>query len=302
MPKNLSCRLLTPLMLLSLSMVLSAQLALRLTPDKQRYQCFEPVVVRLTISNVSGNTLEFGGDTRATQGKVNFIVDRVSGRHSRKFSNMSNPAATLKLAPGETKELKLILNQYFDMQQEDNYTIRATVSHGRLPRTHISDPVRIDIRDGFVIATRNIGLPSKSNSDVIKPVQINLMRFSDVDEEIYSLRAEDEENVYAVLRLGPYINGHKPQLELDDSCLFHALLQIRSRLYAYYIFGFEGRNMKLLQKRFYVSADGIPPRLSKSNGYLRITHARLARNGVDYFEETGAPASAPAAAPADAKR
>ena len=294
MTKVFSTRILTPLVLLAMSAMLSAQLALRLTPDKQRYLRYEPITVRLTVSNISGNTLIFGGDTRATSGNIHFQLDRTSGRHSRQFSSMTNPAATLKLAPGESKELKVILNQHYDMQQEDNYTIRAIVDHGRLPKAHISEAIRIEVGDGLPIAVRNIGLPSTSNSDVIKSVMITLLRFTDTAEDIYCLRAEDEQNVYAVFRLGSYIDGEKPQMELDDSCLLHTLLQIRPRLFAYFIFGFEGRNMKLLQKRFYVSADGFPPTLNKSSGYLRVEHARLARKGIDYIENDGNPADIPA--------
>ena len=106
----------------------------------------------------------------------------------------------------------------------------------------------------------------------------------DLDEDIYALRAEDTENVYATFRLGSFIDGEKPQVEVDGNSLVHILLQIRPRLFVYFVFGFRGRNLRLLQKRFYTSADGIPPTLSKTTGYFRVEPGRIAREGVDYIE------------------
>lgn len=274
-------------LLLLVTSVASAQIALRLTSDKQRYLRFEPVVLTLGVTNISGNTLDFTGSTRDRMGSIGFRVERTSGRHARQFGSIVNPTQGLKLAPGESRELQITINQFFDMQNEDSYTIRAQLEHGRINRIHISDEIRLEIHDGTPIAKRNIGLPAKNYTDVIKSLEISLLRFTDLDEDIYCLRAEDDENVYAVYRLGAFIDGEKPQMELDDSSLLHLLLQIRPRLFTYYIFGFEGRNMRLLQKRFYVSADGAPPTLTRASGYLRIAHARLAREGVDYVEADG---------------
>ena len=142
----------------------------------------------------------------------------------------------------------------------------------------------VDVQEGLEIAYKNIGLPSKSKNDVIKTIRLSLLRFSDVDEDIYCFRAEDDENVYAVHRLGSFIEGQPPQMEIDDSRMIHLLLQIRPRLYAYFIFGFRERSVELLQKRFYMSSDGAPPSLSMATGYLRIEHGRLAIEGVDYYE------------------
>ncbi|MBQ4480816.1 MAG: hypothetical protein II943_09275 [Victivallales bacterium] len=273
------------LVLFSLSMHVFAQIALRLEAEKSRYLCFEPVHVFLTVSNLSGNTLIFNGDTRGTQGSISFKIECSSGRHCKAVASLGNPADELQLAPGESKKLDIIINQFYNFQREDVYNVTAMLDHGRLPRTHVSQPIQITVQDGLPILVKNIGLPSETKDEsVIKAIQLSLLRFSDVDEDIYALRAEDVENVYATFRLGPYIDGEKPQLEVDGNSLVHVLVQVRPKLYIYFVFSFHGRNMQLIQKRFYTSADGIPPTLSKSTGYFRVEHARLAREGIDYVE------------------
>ena len=276
------------LLLLSLMLGIhaSAQIALQLEAQKSRYLCFEPVHVLLTVSNLSGNTLVFDGDTRAKQGSISFKIDCTSGRNCKAIANLGNPADGLQLAPGESKTLDIILNQFFNFQREDVYNVTAMLNHGRLPRTHVSLPVQIEVQDGLPILVRNIGLPAEGGNEeiVIKSIQLSLLRFSDVDEDIYALRAEDTENVYATFRLGSYIDGEKPQLEVDGNSLVHVLVQVRPKLFIYFVFRFRGRNMQLIQKKFYVSADGVPPTLSKTEGYFRIEHGRIAQEGIDYVE------------------
>jgi len=264
---------------------LSAQIALQFETEKPRYLCYEPVHVHLTVSNLSGNTLIFDGDTPSTRGSISFKIECSSGRHCKAIASLGNPANGLRLAPGESKSLDIILNQFYNLQREDVYNVTALLNHGRLPRTHISQPIQIAVQDGLPILTKNIGLPSENGEDmVIKSVQLNLLRFADIDEDIYALRVEDTENVYSTFRLGSFIDGEKPQVEVDGNSLVHILLQIRPRLFVYFVFGFRNRNLQLMQKRFYTSSDGAPPTLSKSTGYFRIEHGRVAREGVDYIE------------------
>lgn len=265
-------------------MIAEAQIGMELKVQQQRYLRYEPIKVLLTVTNLSGNTLDFGGDTTDRQGRIAFKIDSASGRPPKLMNSIGNPANGLLLAPGESRTLEILLNQYYDMQREDGYTAQALLDHGRLPRRHVSQTVRVEVQDGIPILVKNIGLPTERQTGLIKAIQLSLMRFADVDEDIYALRAEDDENVYAVYRLGSFIDGEKPQMELDDNSLVHVLLQIRPRLYVYYIFSFEGRTLHLRMKRFYVSSDGAPPSLSKETGYLRVIHGQEAREGIDYYE------------------
>ncbi len=278
---------LTALAVALFSLVASAQIGLELQTERQRYLRYEPVNVLLTVTNLSGNTLDFSGDSIDTQGRIAFKITSASGRTPKLMNALGNPAKGLTLAPGEARTLSIALNQYYDMQREDSYSITALLDHGRLARRHVSQSARAEVQDGLPILVKNIGLPMERKTGLIKAIKISLLRFADTDEDIYAMRAEDEENVYAVFRLGSYIDGEKPQMELDDNSLVHLLLQIRPRLYVYYIFGFEGRNLRLRQKRFYVSADGAPPSLSRETGYLRVVHGQIAREGIDYYEPKG---------------
>ncbi len=298
MSKTSSMLRLTLTALVMLAAAAHAQIALRLTAEKPRYLRYEPIPLTLQVTNLSGNTLSFGGDQprERNRGSVTFRVEASGGRNVAQFTLMDNPASGLKLGPGQTRELRVVINQFYEMQKEDKYAVTAYLSHPRLPSIHLSKPVHIEVYDGIPLLTQNIGMPSKSETDLIKTLKLTLMRFADVEQDIYYLRVEDDENVYASFRLGDYIDGEKPQMELDGPNLVHILLQLRPKLFVYYIMGFDGYNLKMRQKRFYKSADGLPPTLSRATGYLRIEHARPAVEGLDYLEPAN-DKKAPAATP-----
>ncbi len=267
-------------LLLLFTLSLEAQIALQLKLKDTRYLRYEPIDLTLIIRNNSGNTLIFG-DSDINNGRIFFEVCGQNGKIAPVFDKSANPASGLILAAGDTRELRVSINMLHDMQREDNYSITAYLNHDRLSRTHLSNTVDLEVVEGLRIAEKNVGLPSVDDSSVIKSIQLLLLLFDAKEEKLYCLRAQDEENVYAVFRLGPYISGSKPQIEIDGSSSIHILIQVRPRLYSYLIYGFVERNLRLRQQRYYVPANGTPT-LDRQTGFLRVAQARVATEGTDY--------------------
>ena len=269
------------LFLVCFGMVAQAQVSLSLKADKQRYLRYEKVNVRLTVRNYSGNTLVFQGP----DDRIFFDVGLIGGASARAFDKQANPASGLILGPGEAKTLVIAIDTLFDMQKEGNYTVQAYLNHSRLPRTHMSKSVSIEVRDGKVLMERNIGLPAVREDEVIKSIRLQLLRFRDTDDTIYCMRAEDDDNVYATIRLGPYIDGDAPMMDIDGSSTVHVLLQARPRLYIYTILGFVGRKLKVRQQRNYTLDNGAVPYLQRQGDRVILRNGRIAIEGVDYNQE-----------------
>ncbi len=258
-----------------------AQIGLQLKAENLRYLRYEMINLKLVISNISGNTLVFSDQDKANDGRIFFAVNEHSGKVARAFDANANPAADLILAPGESRELSITINMLHDMQREGVYSVTAYLNHSRLPRTHLSNTINIEVLEGSTILERNVGLPSQSSTEVIKSIRLLLMLFQDTSEKLYCLRAEDDENIYAVYRLGPYISGTRPQMDIDGSSSIHILIQVRPKLYSYLIFSFIGRNLNIRQQRYYAPVNGTPT-LTRQTGYLRISNARVATEGTDF--------------------
>jgi len=279
-----SSRSFCPLLLLFLLLTgfaVHAQIGLQLKAANPRYLRYEMIDLKLIISNISGNTLIFSNQSQADGGRIFFAVNEHSGKVARAFDATANPAADLILAPGESRELSITINMLHDMQREGVYSITAYLNHSRLPKTHLSNTINIEVMEGSTILERSIGLPSQNSTEVIKSIRLLLLLFQDTEEKLYCLRAEDDENIYAVFRLGPYLSGTPPQMDIDGSSSIHILIQVRPKLYSYLIFSFVGRNLNLRQQRYYVP-DGGTPSLSRQTGYLRISYAKVATEGIDF--------------------
>ncbi|MFA6928912.1 MAG: hypothetical protein WCT05_01190 [Lentisphaeria bacterium] len=276
----LICRI---LFFLSLAgMAVHAQIGLQLKADYPRYMRYEMIDLKLVISNISGNTLVFSNNKEAAEnGRIFFAVNEHSGKVAKAFDPNANPAADLILAPGESRELRISINMLHDMQREGIYSVTAYLNHSRLPKTHLSNTINFEVMEGSTILERNIGLPSQNSTEVIKSIRLLLLLFQDTEEKKYCLRAEDDEQIYAVYRLGPYLSGTPAQMDIDGSSSVHILIQVRPKLYSYFIFSFIGRNLNLRQQRYYVP-DGGTPTITKQTGYLRISYAKIASEGVDY--------------------
>jgi hypothetical protein len=271
-----------------LGMGAHAQLGMKLEAEQNCYLRYERVKLRLTVRNYSGNTLVFGGENSTEQGKLTFVIRRQSGQLVKCLDPSANPMEDIILAPGLNRQLVLDINTLFDMQRPDVYKIEARISHHRLPHDCASEPIIVEVKEGNVLKEKVIGLPMKKETDQIRNVKVKLIQFTDSVGSMWCLRVEDDELVYGVFRLGPFMGSSVPQMDVDGSSAIHILIQVGPHLYSYSVYSMIGEVVKLRQQVYYV-ADGGYPQLSRSSGYLKVEHARVAQQGKDYNLKETAP-------------
>ena len=260
-----------------------AQIGMNLKAEKERYLRYEPIELTLTLRNYSGNTLIFGRDDKSgvEQGRLAFLIKMHDGSTVNPLAGAINPLAGLVFSPGETKELKLTINQFYDLQKDDFYNVSAYVEHKRMSKAFMSNSVSFEVREGTLITSKIIGLPTASDDDMIKTITASLMRFNDGQDDVYCLRIEDEKTVFGTFRIGPCITGSTPQLDADEASAIHVLVQVRARLYCYSVYSIIGGEAKLRQQRYYKPDNGVPT-LSRAPGYLKILYATQAVEGTDF--------------------
>ena len=168
--------------LLLLGLKSGAQVTMQLKAENARYLRYEIINLRLIINNSSGNTLIFSDQEGAGGGRLFFAVNEHSGKVARAIDAQANPIADLILAPGESRELQISINMLHDMQKEGVYSITAYLNHSRLPRTHLSNTINVEVIEGSRILERSVGLPSQSSSDIIKSMRLILLLFPDVKD------------------------------------------------------------------------------------------------------------------------
>lgn len=257
-----------------------AQISVSLTTDRKHYLRYEPVGITVQLRNYSGNTLIFGDDEGTNRGYLRFIVERLDGQEMRPTDRGINPVADLILGAGESRQIALSLNHFFDLRAEGSYVVTAQVGHKRLPSDFRSQPVSIDVREGVPVITRNLGLPQVDGGADIKAISASLLLFHDGDGWQYCLRAETDDAVLGTVRLGPQISGSQPQMDADAASDIHVLVQVQSRLCLYTVYGVSDAGLRLRQRRYY-KPDEYGPRLTQAPGYLKVVGGSVAQEGVD---------------------
>ena len=257
-----------------------AQIGISLTANHRHYLRYEPIDVDLKLQNYSGNTLVFSEEDGPTQGYLRFTIRSQDGTEVKCTDRSFNPVQDLILGAGETKQLQVSINTFFDLQREGTYNVTAQIGHARLPNDYRSEAVTLDVREGLPIVTRNVGLPALAASDPIKAVTVSLLLFHDGEQELYCLRAEDAKAVYGTVRLGPKITGSQPQMDADASSDIHALIQLQPRLFIYAVYTLSSNGIRLRQRQYF-KPDEYGPRMTRAPGYVKIVGGIPAKEGID---------------------
>jgi hypothetical protein len=264
---------------------LRAQISISVKTDRKHYLRYEPVAVTVVLRNYSGNTLIFSDEAGANRGYLRFLVQRPDGPELRPKERAVNPVEDLILGAGETRQLELKLNHFFDLRPEGTYIVSAQVGHQRLPNDYRSEAASFDVREGVPLITRNLGLPQADGGAPIAAVTCTLLLFHDGEQWLYSLRAETEAAVLGTVRLGPQIAGSQPQMDADAASDVHVLVQLQSRLCLYAVYGVSESGVRLRQQRYY-QPDQFGPRLTQAPGYLKVVGGIPAQEGVDLHVPT----------------
>ena len=117
---------LTVLMLAALLPAYS-QIGLRIEMNRKVYMLYEPIYACISLRNNSGRPLVFGQNPKL-QGFIYFLIQDSKGRTVAKRPGTEISATGLVLKPGESRNLVLPVNEYYELEKTGSYTIFAMYS------------------------------------------------------------------------------------------------------------------------------------------------------------------------------
>jgi hypothetical protein len=258
-----------------------AQITMTVTTDLDRYICYEPINVTISLKNNSGHTLNFGTDS-VDSGFIKFELRSLKNIPIQSLDRTFNPAADLSLSPGVVKALTLPLTNYFDVQTEDDYELVIRISHPRLHQDYLSKPRLFQVRHGVRIRENMVGNPTSPVDKIIPVLKCSLNIFNHSSGDIYYLQLEDNDYVYAIARLGPRMQGVTPQLDIDALSRIHTLVQIAPRIFQHRIFDHSGQ-LKLTSA--YTISDTTPTLIRDPDvGRVIVSGGLPAAAGEDFSQ------------------
>lgn len=265
---------------LTISFNLFASIGIQLQLDRKNYLQYEPIKAKVTLHNYSGNTLIFGGGG-SVSGSVFFKIIDEQDRSVSPYETGQNFAEGLILGAGETKELPITLNKYYNLSKLCGYSISARVSHNRLKNDMITDSAYISVKTGMIFSKCKIGVPVADPTAPIQSRDVAILIFQEEERDVFCLLIEDDKTVYNVTRLGHRLRGANPMMDIDAMSNVHVLVQVKPRLYNYRIYDYNG-NLKM-EKHYLPQATAPVMIRDEALGRVLVTGGREAVSGIDFY-------------------
>lgn len=235
-----------------LALVLPAwsQLDLRLETPKSAYLQYASIPVTVHLQNLGADELLVGEGPGAPW--LEMIVQSTDGL----MIGMDRPLAapSVRLGPGESRKLPLDLAPHFLIREPGGYRVRASA---RLPsgQTLLTEPLSFLVGRGEVVWT----VPRGEGKE--KRIFSLLKFYEDPNVGLY-LRVEvpQQNLVYPVRRLGPFLPLGQPSAEFDSNNHLHLLYTVAPGQHRITVVNQEGQLLREENRQETVEK----PRLRKS--------------------------------------
>ncbi len=255
------------------------QLGVTVSTDRKKYIRYEPINLGITLRNNSGHALDFG-TTPDTGGYLRFQIRHRRGEHQLKEVKGLNPVENLVLPAGGTKSIDISISNFFQFHSPDDYVLVARIGHRRLKHDFESSPVKFQVSGGVNVWHREVGVPTQDLNETIPVRKCSINTFHSDAGDLYYLQIEDDEFVYAVVRLGPRVQGILPQCDIDAMSRIHVLIQTAPRMFRHNVFNLSG---SLRQSAVYIIENNVPRLLrSPDVGRVMVSGGKKAVEGIDY--------------------
>ncbi len=266
-----------------------AQIGIQIKISQSSYLPFEPVFVRVSITNRAAHPLAFGSNEKL-KGTLRFEIDPMDAslKHALPLKDPAvyPPLTGSIIPPGATKEYTFNLCDYYDLQIPGRYAIKAVLRHSLLHHEYLSQPTYISIVKGQTVWKAEVGLPSltgktASADDKVKLRRYSILTYNTGSSLVYNLMVDDDKMVFANRRIAFNLGTElAPQCQIDFLSRLHVILAASSKVFAYYVFTPDGR---LDERKILVRIDGIPKlSVDPKSGFVTAVGGREARPDQDY--------------------
>ena len=250
-----------------LSPAMSQGVSVEVVLDQAYFLPHEALMVKVRITNFSGQPLEFGKDddwlSFAVEGSKSFVVPRlapVAVRGAFTLDSSQVATRTVDLAP------------CFDLSRPNHYTVRATVNLPQWQRMVTSDKKGFDILSGAKLWEQDFGVPQGVVQAGGFPVVRKYALFQTIHGKQLKLylRLSDvaENKVFRIFAIGPMVSFGKPEPQMDKFGNLHVLYQTGARSFNYSIVSPEGL---LIARETHDYTGSRPVLRAESEGRITVT-------------------------------
>lgn len=246
---------------------LQAQIQVSLTLDRNEYLLYEPIEVKVQITNQSGVPID---TTRMARNEpwLEFLITTPDNEEIGHTDREWSPPR-LALLSGQTRTIAFNLTPYYQLRDTGRYRVAALAAQAG--RHYSSRTINFAIINGAAIWKQNFMAPpaaddAKRNP---RPRLYSLLVHRRHDRNMLYARIQNPEagRVYCTVPVGDLVNYGEPHARIDKNGDFHIFHQSGTRLYTYTQFSINGKRLKV---RMFSNISTNPTMVTDEDGTTEV--------------------------------
>jgi hypothetical protein len=251
-----------------------AQIQVDISIKRPLYIAYEPLIVNVSISNLTGEALEL-----VDSGKnlwFGFQIENLDGRPiPANESEHINPP--VRLEPGQKLTRAINITPLYPIGEFGGYRIRASIYAASLNKWFNSDSLNVEITEGRSIYEKTIGVPqSETSAGSLRKITLLTHRLPS-SSQLY-LRVQDPSSgiIYCTHRLGRIVSYGTPEIRIDGKNTIHVFQNVAPKVFLYSHIGLNG---EIFERAIYnQSGRAKPVSQLKPDGTIAILGATISNN------------------------
>lgn len=247
----------------------SAQLQVDIKLKRTLYISYEPILITVSLTNLSGNALPLNdADGNHWFG---FQIETLDGRPIAPRSlNYTNEPIVLEA--GQKLSRTVNLTPLFPMAEFGGYRIRAAIYAATLKRYFNSPPLNIEITDGRSIFQKTVGVPEgMPGAGETRNITVLTHRLPNSTQLYVRIENAKGGTVFCTHRLGRLVSYGTPEILLDKKNQIHVLQNVAPKAFLYSHIGLNG---EVLQRKTYSQIVKRPILREGPDGVIEVIGAQ----------------------------
>lgn len=250
------------LLLLAFAGTAAAQVEVRIQMESRNFVAGEPIPVTVSVTNHSGQDIEFQGTKQ--YGWIDF---NVTSNRGVPMSPLAKPSfGGMKVPLGQTMSRSFDLARIYPLKEMGNYSVYAMV---RLPGQSrdgfVSNRILFNVDSARPYWSQKVGLPGKAGQTrEYRVLDYNSGQKSMLYAQVIDAKTGTPMQTHS---LGEYLSFRKPSVTLDNRQVMHVLFLKAPTIWAHARVAPDGA---LLGAEFHKSGAGDPMLMTSRDGIVQV--------------------------------
>ncbi|MEI6034282.1 MAG: hypothetical protein WCS65_08410 [Verrucomicrobiae bacterium] len=249
------------LLLLAFPLAAQAQVQVDISLKRNLYIRYEPILVTVTITNMTGGELAL-----ADSGPNKWFGLQIETLDGRPIPPTSGDYANQRVELGPQQKISRTVNiaPIFPISEFGGYRVKATVFSQQTNRFFTSPALNFDVTEGRVMWQKTVGVPDGSpGAGTTRTITLLAHRLT--QSSYLYIRIEDGRagTVFCTHQLGRFLVFANPNVMLDRQNKVHVLQTVAPKSYVYSLIGLNG---EILDRKSYNELSTRPALRRGSDG------------------------------------